>query len=388
MMAESFEKMGIQPKILRGIYAYGFETPSAIQQKAILPFLTKKDIIAQAQSGTGKTATFSISVLETMMRCMDGKDSECALALILSPTRELAQQTYVIIREIGKYTTLRFSLLVGGQMRKDNIYDLQNEKPHCIIGTPGRVNDMIRDGHLSLLNTRCIVMDEADELLSNTFEAQIRYIVEHIGESTQIGLYSATMPPDKLEIANKFMQDPMHILVKTEELTLEGISQFYIYMERDDWKYETLQDLYAAVQIYQLMIYCNSKKRVDILARRLGDSGLTCSCIHGELSSQERVDTMRKFRTGENRILITTDLLARGIDVQQVSLVINYDIPFDMENYIHRIGRSGRFGRKGVSLNFVAGQRDVAQMKKIENYYHTQINEFPSDVESAFKNIS
>jgi superfamily II DNA/RNA helicase len=136
------------------------------------------------------------------------------------------------------------------------------------------------------------------------------------------------------------------------------------------------------------MIYCNSKKRVDILARRLGDAGLTCSCIHGELSSQERVDTMRKFRTGENRILITTDLLARGIDVQQVSLVINYDIPFDMENYIHRIGRSGRFGRKGVSLNFVAGQRDAAQMKKIENYYHTQINEFPSDVETAFKNIS
>jgi superfamily II DNA/RNA helicase len=231
-------------------------------------------------------------------------------------------------------------------------------------------------------------MDEADELLSNTFEAQIRYIVEHIGESTQIGLYSATMPPDKLEIAERFMQDPIHILVKAEELTLEGISQFYIYMDRDDWKYETLQDLYAAVQIYQLMIYCNSKKRVDMLARRLSDAGLTCSCIHGELSSQERVDTMRKFRTGENRILITTDLLARGIDVQQVSLVINYDIPFDMENYIHRIGRSGRFGRKGVSLNFVAGQRDAAQIKKIENYYHTQINEFPSDVESAFRNIS
>jgi superfamily II DNA/RNA helicase len=319
---------------------------------------------------------------------MDGKDSECTLALILSPTRELAQQTYAIIREIGKYTTLRFSLLVGGQMRKDNIYDLQNEKPHCIIGTPGRVNDMIRDGYLSLLDTQCIVMDEADELLSNTFEAQIRYIVEHIGESTQIGLYSATMPPDKLEIAERFMQDPIHILVKAEELTLEGISQFYIYMDRDDWKYETLQDLYAAVQIYQLMIYCNSKKRVDMLARRLSDAGLTCSCIHGELSSQERVDTMRKFRTGENRILITTDLLARGIDVQQVSLVINYDIPFDMENYIHRIGRSGRFGRKGVSLNFVAGQRDAAQIKKIENYYHTQINEFPSDVESAFRNIS
>jgi len=378
----SFEKMDINPQILRGIYAYGFETPSAIQKKAIVPFATGQDIIAQAQSGTGKTATFSISVLKTM-----SEDVKGVQALILSPTRELAQQTYTIIENLGKYTKFRFALFVGGQYRKDNIDLMRKESPQCIVGTPGRINDLVRDGYINLFDMRCLILDEADELLSNTFEEQIRDLINFIGEDTQIALYSATMPNEKLQTAYKFMRDPTHILIKNEELTLEGIRQYYIAIEREEWKYETLTDLYNSIVIYQLMIYCNSKRRVESLSTQLIKDGFTCSCIHGEMSSQERSQTMHKFRRGEHRILITTDLLARGIDVQQVSLVVNYDVPFDMENYIHRIGRSGRFGRKGVALNF-ATTREFEQIKKLESFYQTQINELPQDIESIFEDIN
>ena len=378
----SFESMGLNPQILRGIYSFGFETPSSIQKKAIKPFSSGKDIIAQAQSGTGKTATFSISVLSLM-----DENSDKIESIILSPTRELAQQTYAIIESLGKYTKFRFILLVGGQFRKNHIEDIINRKPQCIVGTPGRINDLIRDGYLNLLESKCLVMDEADELLSNTFEDQVRNIISHIGEETQIALFSATMPNEKLQLAYNFTRDPMHILVKTEELTLEGIGQYYINIEREEWKYETLTDLYNCIVIYQLMIYCNSKRKVEHLSKQLKRDGFTCSCIHGEMNSKERMETMRKFRIGENRILITTDLLARGIDVQQVSLVVNYDIPNDMENYIHRIGRSGRFGRKGVALNF-STIREFEQLKKIENYYQTEIKELPGDIESIFSNIN
>jgi len=378
----SFEKMDINPQILRGIYAYGFETPSAIQKKAIVPFATGQDIIAQAQSGKGKTATFSISVLKTM-----SEDVKGVQALILSPTRELAQQTYTIIENLGKYTKCRFALFVGGQYRKDNIDLMRKESPQCIVGTPGRINDLVRDGYINLFDMRCLILDEADELLSNTFEEQIRDLINFIGEDTQIALYSATMPNEKLQTAYKFMRDPTHILIKNEELTLEGIRQYYIAIEREEWKYETLTDLYNSIVIYQLMIYCNSKRRVESLSTQLIKDGFTCSCIHGEMSSQERSQTMHKFRRGEHRILITTDLLARGIDVQQVSLVVNYDVPFDMENYIHRIGRSGRFGRKGVALNF-ATTREFEQIKKLESFYQTQINELPQDIESIFEDIN
>ena len=314
------------------------------------------------------------------------EDIKSVQSVILSPTRELAQQTFTIIQNLGKYTEFKFALFVGGQYRKDNIDIIRRESPQCIVGTPGRINDLVRDGYINLFDIKCLILDEADELLSNTFEEQIRNLISFIGENTQIALYSATMPNEKLQTAYKFMRDPTHILVKNEELTLEGIRQYYISIEREEWKYETLTDLYNSIVIYQLMIYCNSKRRVDSLSTQLIRDGFTCSCIHGEMSSNERSQTMHKFRTGEHRILITTDLLARGIDVQQVSLVVNYDVPFDMENYIHRIGRSGRFGRKGVALNF-ATIREFEQLKKIEAFYQTEIKELPEDIESIFLNI-
>ena len=378
---ESFQDMNLKPMLLRGIFSYGFETPSAIQKKAIVPFINGRDLIAQAQSGTGKTATFSIATLQII----DNNKSSIQ-ALIVSPTRELAQQTYNIIKDIGKYLNLNFKLLIGGNPRDTDISDINMKIPHCIIGTPGRIADILSDKYckIDLLNCKCLILDEADELLSDTFEHQTRNVVSYIGDNTQIGLYSATMSPLKIDIAKKFTNNPLFIQVKAEELTLEGIKQYYIDIERDEWKYDVLKDLYSSIIIYQLMIYCNTKRRVNYLTRRLTNDGFTCSFIHSDMSHKERADTMKEFRSGNNRILITTDLLARGIDIQQVSLIINYDLPNDIDNYLHRIGRSGRYGRKGISLNFLS-KYEKEKMLKIEQFYQTQVEELPADLSLVFK---
>merc|ERR1711972_761364 len=195
----------------------------------------------------------------------------------------------------------------------------------------------------------------------------------------QVCLFSATMPPEILDMPTKFMRDAVRILVKKDELTWGGIRQFYVAIEKEEWKLDTLCDLYETLTITQAIIYCNTRRKVDFLADQLQKRDFTISTMHAELDQKERDLVMREFRSGSSRALISTDLLARGIDVQQVSLVINFDLPPNMENYLHRIGRSGRFGRKGVAINFVTNQ-DVRSMKDIERYYHTQIEEMPMDI--------
>merc|ERR1719189_2661754 len=223
------------------------------------------------------------------------------------------------------------------------------------------------------------VLDEADEMLSRGFKDQIYNIFKTLPPNVQVCLFSATMAPEILEMTNKFMRDAIRILVKKDELTLEGIRQFYVAIEKEEWKIETLCDLYETLTISQAIIYCNTRRKVDFLADQLTKRDFTISTMHADLNQQERDLVMREFRSGSSRVLISTDLLARGIDVQQVSLVINYDLPSNMENYLHRIGRSGRFGRKGAAINFVANQ-DVQKMRDIQRYYHTQIEEMPADI--------
>jgi translation initiation factor 4A len=223
------------------------------------------------------------------------------------------------------------------------------------------------------------VLDEADEMLSRGFKEQIYDVFKFMPESVQCTIFSATMPLEVLEVTTKFMRDPIRILVKRDELTLEGIKQFYITIEKEEWKLETLCDLYATLTITQAIIYCNTRRKVDWLTEQMQSRDFTVSSMHGDMDQKERELIMREFRSGSSRVLITTDLLARGIDVQQVSLVINYDLPTNRENYIHRIGRSGRFGRKGVSINFIT-QGDVRYLRDIETFYNTQIEEMPSNV--------
>ena len=366
----SFEDLDIKDKLLRGIYACGYEKPSSIQKKAILPVIDKNDVIAQAQSGTGKTATFSIGMLQNIDESV--KETQ---ALILSHTRELSLQILEVVKNLSSYMGISYNLSVGGTTIRDNIDELL-KNPQVVIGTPGRVLDMINKKALNTRQLKILVVDEADEMLSKIFSNQIYDIFRFLPNNIQVGLFSATMTPEFFKISNNFMRDPVKILVKNEELTLEGIKQFYINIEKQEFKYDTLCDIYEACSISQTIIYCNSKRTVDEISKKLVDNNFSISSIHGEMSQTERNDIMQRFRSGETRILISTDLLSRGIDVQQVSLVINFDVPNNPESYIHRIGRSGRFGRKGVAINFVTGY-DVRKMEEIEKYYSTQVDELP-----------
>lgn len=369
----TFDAMDLDENLLRGIYAYGFEKPSAIQQRAIKPVLLGKDVIAQAQSGTGKTATFAIGILQTLDVSING-----CQALVLAPTRELAQQIVKVITALGDFMSIKIHACVGGTAVREDIRKLQ-DGVHVVVGTPGRVYDMINRRALKLDDVKLFVLDEADEMLSRGFKDQIYDVFKYMPEQVQCTIFSATMPLDVLEVTRKFMRDPIKILVKKDELTLEGIKQFYIAIEREEWKFETLCDLYATLTITQAIIYCNTRRKVDWLTQRMQEKDFTVSSMHGDLDQRDRDTIMREFRSGSSRVLITTDLLARGIDVQQVSLVINYDLPSNRENYIHRIGRSGRFGRKGVAINFIVKQ-DVKYMQDIEQFYNTQIEEMPANV--------
>jgi translation initiation factor 4A len=370
---DNFDNMGLKEDLLRGIYAYGFEKPSAIQQRAIVPLTKGHDVIAQAQSGTGKTATFTIGSLQQQ----DYDLLECQ-TLILSPTRELAQQIQSVVVALGDYLNVRCHSCIGGTKVRDDIVKLQNGV-HTVVGTPGRVYDMICRGYLKVDYIQTFVLDEADEMLSRGFKDQIYDIFTTLPETVQVGLFSATMPNEALEITQKFMNNPVRILVKKDELTLEGIKQFYIAVEKEEWKLDTLCDLYDTLNITQAVIFCNTRRKVDWLTDRMREKDFTVSSTHGDISQKERDIILNEFRTGSSRVLITTDLLARGIDVQQVSLVINYDLPKSLDNYIHRIGRSGRFGRKGVAINFVPDQ-DAQALKELEKFYQTQIEEMPANV--------
>jgi superfamily II DNA/RNA helicase len=368
---EHFEDMGLKDTILRGIYSYGFEKPSEIQKRAIVKIIEGKDIIAQAQSGTGKTATFTIGMLESM-----DTESNTNQVLIMSHTRELSQQIFNVIKNISKYMKININLSVGGVSIGDNIESLR-KKPQIIIGTPGRVLDMIHKRYINISTLKMLILDEADELLSHIFITQIYDIFQNLPPKIQVCLFSATMNESFFSITKKFMRDPVKILVKTEELTLEGIKQFYIDIEKNDFKYETLCDIYANISISQSIIYCNSIKIVDIISNKLNNDNFSVACIHGNMNQSERNTVLKEFRDGKSRVLISTDLLSRGIDIQQISIVINYDVPKNVDNYIHRIGRSGRYGRKGVAINFVT-HNDIEQLRSIEKYYNTDIPELPN----------
>lgn len=371
---QSFDDMELPMELLRGIYAYGFEKPSAIQQRAIKPLMDGRDTIAQAQSGTGKTAAFGVGTLASI----DLTDPRTQ-AIILAPTRELAVQTHKVILGLGDYCTgFTSHVCVGGLAVREDISKLQRGV-HVVVGTPGRVFDLINRHALYTDAVKLFVLDEADEMLSAGFKEQIYDIFRFMPPTCQVGLFSATIPEDVLDITQKFMRDPVQILVKQDALTLEGISQFYVNIDREEWKLDTLLDLYDVLTISQCVVFLNMRRKVDWLVQQMQANDFTVSCLHSEMTMNEREVIMREFRSGSSRVLITTDLLARGIDVQQVSLVINYDLPMDHANYIHRVGRSGRYGRKGVAINFLA-QEDVRAMAEIEKIYNTKIDEMPQNI--------
>jgi len=362
--------------LLRGIYSYGFENPSEIQKKAILPIISGNDTIAQAQSGTGKTGAFSISTLQRI----DVTKKELQ-GLIIAPTHELAKQISSVIGSIGNSMEgLVIKTMIGGTSVQQDISDMNENPPHIIVGCAGRIYDMIRRKNINVNTVKLFVLDEADEMLSGAFKDQIYNIFQHFNSNIQVAIFSATMPEEILTLSNKFMRNPIKITMKKEELNLEGIQQYFIAIQNDFYKFETLKQLFTMISVNQCIIYCNSVKRVIDLHRAMSDEGFSVCAIHSSMDKVERDNTFRNFRSGGYRVLISSNITARGIDVQQVATVINFDITNCVHTYLHRIGRSGRWGRKGLAINFVT-KRDIGYMRNIEEHYNISINELPKDLQ-------
>lgn len=368
----NFDSMNLRSALLRGVYGYGYEVPSVIQQRAVIPLTKGFDLIAQSQSGTGKTGAFAIGLLERV----DPSVSKTQ-ALVLEPTRELANQTAHVIRSIGTHLDVVVHAAVGGTAINKDIAILK-QGAHVIAGTPGRVNDLIRRGYLVLDDLKILILDEADEMLSQGFLEDIKALIGLLPRQAQVGLFSATLPPEVVQITENFMKDPLRITLTQGELTLEGIKQFHVYVDREAYKLDTLLDLYERLSVSQSVVFVNTRSKVNWLAEELDKRDFTVACIHSELSPQDRTSVMEDFRVGRSRILIATDLVARGIDVGGVGFVINYDLTRNFENYIHRIGRSGRFGRKGLAINFVV-KAEQGLLRDLQSFYNTEIPELTSD---------
>tara|TARA_B100000524_G_scaffold158450_1_gene80385 strand:+ start:1967 stop:3211 length:1245 start_codon:yes stop_codon:yes gene_type:complete len=374
---QSWEDMNVESshvmQILRGIYAYGFENPSPIQQKALPPMLLGRDLIAQAQSGTGKTGAFTTGCLNLI-----NPDEKMVQAIIMSPTRELAMQTKGVCEALGSFLkNFNIILCVGGDSVDKNIKDLAENKPQIVCGCPGRIHDMIRRNAIQSKNIKVMVLDEADEMLSTGFKEQVYNIFQFMPKDIQLCLFSATIPNDCAELTKKFMRDPVKILVSNENLTLEGITQYKVCVEDDQQKYATLKDLYGALSVSQCIIYCNSVKRVKDLYNALLEDGYPACCIHSSMEKAERTEAYKDFKSGKSRVLVSSNVTARGIDIQQVSIVINFDVPKCVHTYLHRIGRSGRWGRKGMGINFVTA-RDSRYTRNIEQHYSCKLEELPA----------
>ena len=371
---DSFEdqNLGLSNEVLKGIYSYGYEKPSPIQRVAIKPIIDGHDIVVQSHSGTGKTATFIIGLLERIDSSIN--QPQC---IVVSNTRELADQTYKVFLSLAKYTNIKCNLCIGGDMQYK--YNVESIKDHVIIGTPGRLSDLINKEIINNSEIKLIIIDEADDVLSNSFRKQVKKIFNKIPKESQVVLISATIPSEMSELFDNLLKpDYLSILVKDDELTLDGITQYYINID-EEYKLDALIDLYKFISIGQAIVYCNKKNKADELKHALIDKSFAVSILHGDMIQKEREDIMKEFRTGTTRILITTDILSRGIDIQQVSLVINYDMPKYPQTYIHRIGRSGRFGRKGSSINFVT-KREKNILNFIQKMYNTEIVPLPYNV--------
>lgn len=371
---ENWDELDIPKNILRGIYAYGFEKPSPIQKQAISPMLARKDLIAQAQSGTGKTGCFTVGTLAII-----DTTNKYLQAILLSPTRELAMQTHKVIDSIGSFdSNLRTQLLVGGISTEDCIRSLTESPPHIVVGCPGRVYDMLCRNKITSKTLKLIVLDEADEMLSSGFKEQVYNIFQFMPTDIQVALFSATLPNELHTLTDKFMRLPVKVLVKAESLTLEGISQYYIAIENDEQKFDCIKDLFSSFSMSQSIIYCNSVNRVQDLYNAMLRDNFPVGQIHSNMDKDERINSFENFKNGNTRVLISSNVTARGIDVQQVSTVINFDLPMCVHTYLHRIGRSGRWGRKGIGINFVT-RRDNHKLKEIEQHYSTEIVKMPDN---------
>ena len=372
---KTWEDCIINEDILRGIYAYGFNEPSVIQIKAIYPIACRRDVIAQAQSGTGKTGAFTIGTLSLIdLQIMKTQ------ALLLSPTHELANQTTNVCKGLSSFMpTLCVQTFIGGNSVMNDRKSIEENTPHIAVGCPGRIYDLFRRRILNTNHIKIVIIDEADEMLSKGFQEQIQNIFKLLPDNTQVAIFSATLTNEVMELTPKFMTNPIKITMAADKLSLEGIRQYYVAVNSDDDKFDSLKKILSMVNVCQCIIYCNKVNRVAQLCEAMKCEGFAVDCIHRDMSKEDRDLAFKNFRTGNVKFLISSNITARGIDVQQVGIVINFDITPDYHTYLHRIGRSGRWGRKGTAINFITPY-DIRIMRDIENYYRIQIEQFPEKI--------
>jgi superfamily II DNA/RNA helicase len=376
IMELGFNDLNLNENLLKGVYLYGFTKPSKIQITGIQNINSGKDCLLQSQAGTGKTATYLLGVLNRL----DLNETKTQV-IILTPTHELAEQVYDVASSLGKFLNIKICKCIGGTDL--NITREQLKNSQIVIGTIGRINHMIKEKRLSLHSIKTIILDEADELLTDGYNEKLQNLFDKCSDGIQCCMISATFTPVIFYVAKKIMHEPVKILLKNSEVAVELISQFYVNVETEDLKFDTLLDLYSLISTSQAIIFCNTVEKVDWLKQKLVENNFEITCIHGKLTQKEREDVIKDFRDGKTRILLTTDLLSRGIDIPLVNLVINYDLPINKETYIHRIGRCGRFDKKGVSITMVKMEEpaDMKMFNRFKHFYKLNIKELPDNIQ-------
>jgi len=369
-----FEDFFLKRELLMGIFEKGFERPSPIQEEAIPIMLQDRNVLARAKNGTGKTAAYIIPCLEKT-----DTDSKVIQVLILIPTRELALQTSAIVKEMGKHMGIQCMVTTGGTSLKDDIMRLYNTV-HIVVATPGRILDLGSKKVADLSSVKTIIMDEADKLLSPEFQPVLEQIISFCQKDHQICLFSATFPVTVKTFCQKFVPNPYSINLM-DELTLRGISQFYAYVEERQ-KVHCLNTLFSKLEINQSIIFCNSVNRVELLAKKITELGYSCYYIHAKMQQANRNRVFHEFRNGATRHLVTSDLFTRGIDIQSVNVVINFDFPKNSETYLHRIGRSGRFGHLGLAVNLITYD-DRHNLRRVEQELGTEIRPIPPKIDRS-----
>jgi ATP-dependent RNA helicase DDX6/DHH1 len=368
-----FDDFHLKDALLRGLYESGFESPSPIQAEAIPLALLNRNILARAKNGTGKTASYLIPILERIDTSV-----KKIQALIVVPTRELALQPAATIKQLAAHMDIGVVVATGGTEVREDVLRLRSGNAQIIVATPGRINDLA--SRLPILDScKMFVMDEADKLLSEDFQVTIESIIERLPAERQMMLFSATFPVAVKDFKDKWLQDECEEINLMEELTLKGITQFYSYVEERQ-KVHCLATLFSKLSINQAIIFCNSVKRVELLAKKILEMGASCYYIHARMPQHERNKVFHEFRQGSARNLVASDLCARGIDVQSVNVVINFDFPKSAETYLHRIGRSGRFGHLGIAINLITPE-DRFNMYRIENQLGTEITAIPAEID-------
>lgn len=367
-----FEDYCLRRELLMGIFEKGWEKPSPIQEASIPIALAGRDVLARAKNGTGKTGAYIIPLLEridTMNNVVQG--------LIMVPTRELALQTSQICYEVSKHLRCKVMVTTGGTNLKDDILRLY-DPVHLIVATPGRILDLLNKNLIKTDDCKVLILDEADKLLSQDFKNMLDDVISYLPRDRQIMLYSATFPVTVEEFIRKHLDNPYEINLM-EELTLKGVTQYYAFVQEKQ-KVHCLNTLFSKLQINQSIIFCNTAQRVELLAKKITELGYSCFYIHSRMNQQHRNRVFHDFRLGRGRNLVCSDLFTRGIDIQAVNVVINFDFPKHSETYLHRIGRSGRFGHLGIAINLITYE-DRFSLHKIEQELGTEIRPIPKTID-------